>query len=173
MYMIKGGVDGSSTQVGNKFEDDVLNKICQSIINKGYQIDNIGNILNLCQEKKGNIIREQKFYKFFNINWEEKISKELRPDIGILINGTFFIIECKYQGVSGSVDEKLQTCDFKKKQYEKLMFGSNIKIEYVYVLNEYFKDPKYKDVLEYIKSVKCYYYFDEYSNCQARLNINR
>ena len=28
------------------------------------------------------------------------------------------IIEKKWQQIEGSVDEKLQTCDFKKKQYE-------------------------------------------------------
>lgn len=42
--------------------------------------------------------------------------KKLLPDdsIYVILNNTFFIIECKYQQVGGSVDEKLQTCDFKR-----------------------------------------------------------
>jgi hypothetical protein len=43
--------------------------------------------------------------------------------------------------VAGSVDEKLQTCDFKRKQYLKLVQPLGIKVEYVYVLNDWFKQP--------------------------------
>jgi hypothetical protein len=50
-------------------------------------------------------------------------------------------IEVKYQQVAGSVDEKLQTCDFKLKQYLKLVASLGIKVEYVYVLNNWFKKP--------------------------------
>jgi hypothetical protein len=48
---------------------------------------------------------------------------------------TLFIIEVKYQQVAGSVDEKLQTCDFKRKQYLKLVRSLELKVEYVYVLS--------------------------------------
>ena len=75
-------------------------------------------------------------------------------------NNTLFIIECKHQEVAGSVDEKLQTCDFKKKQYKKLMAPANIDVEYIYLLDNWFTDPKYKDVLDYILSVGCDYYFE-------------
>ena len=44
------------------------------------------------------------------------------------------IIEIKYQEVAGSVDEKLQTCDFKKKQYERLLRPLKLIVEYCYVL---------------------------------------
>ena len=73
---------------------------------------------------------------------------------------TLFIIECKYQQVAGSVDEKLQTCDFKRKQYQKLMAQVNIDVEYIYLLADWFKGPKYKDVLDYIISMRCHYYFE-------------
>jgi len=33
-------------------------------------------------------------------------------------------------------------------------------VEYVYVLSDWFKDPSYRDVLDYIKSVKCHYFFE-------------
>lgn len=97
----------------------------------------------------------------YNINWKEIISKKLLPDdsIYVIIKNTLYIIECKFQKVAGSVDEKLQTCDFKKKQYQKLFSRANIEVEYVYLLSDWFKKPEYKDVLDYIISVRCQYYF--------------
>ncbi len=55
---------------------------------------------------------------------------------------------------------ELQTCDFKKKQYKKLMAPLNIEVEFIYILSDWFKQPKYKDVLDYIISVGCQYYFN-------------
>ena len=66
----------------------------------------------------------------------------------------------KFQKVAVSVDEKLQTCDFKKKQYRKLMAPLNIDVEYIYILNDWFKNPVYKDTLDYVISVDCRYYFN-------------
>lgn len=61
---------------------------------------------------------------------------------------------------AGSTDEKLQTCDFKIKQYRKLLSTLNVEVKYIYILNDWFKKPEYKDVLDYIISVDgCYYYF--------------
>jgi hypothetical protein len=71
-----------------------------------------------------------------------------------------FIIEVKHQEVAGSVDEKLQTCDFKKKQYIKLFSELNYEVEFDYILDDWFKNPKYKDTLDYIISVGCKYYFN-------------
>ena len=53
------------------------------------------------------------------------------------------------------MDEKLQTCDFKKKIFAKLIEPLNLKIEYYYLLNDWFTKPQYKDVFEYIESVNC------------------
>ncbi len=91
------------------------------------------------------------------------MSKKLLLDDALLVivRETFFIIEVKYQQIAGSVDEKLQTCDFKRKQYLKLVQPLGIKVEYVYVLNDWFKQPSYKDVLDYINSVNCHYKFNE------------
>lgn len=111
------------------------------------------------------IFKKFDFYKFLSeqkVNWKTIISKKLLPDdsIYVIINNTLFIIECKFQQVAGSVDEKLQTCDFKKKQYQKLLSQLNIEVEYVYLLSDWFKKPEYKDVLDYIISVRCSYYFE-------------
>lgn len=69
------------------------------------------------------------FLEEYNIDWRKTISKKLLPDDALLviIRETLFIIEVKYQQVEGSVDEKLQTCDFKRKQYVKLVVSSELK----------------------------------------------
>jgi hypothetical protein len=59
------------------------------------------------------------------------------------------------------VEEKLKTWDFKKKQYTKLLSAVNLKVEYIYFLNDWFLRSEYEDVKQYITEVNCYYYFDE------------
>ena len=114
------------------------------------------------------LYKKHEFYKYFlsklKVDWKTKISKKLIPDdtIFVISRKTIFIVEIKFQEVEGSVDEKLQTCDFKKKQYIKLLEGTGINIEYIYILNDWFNDPTYRDVLKYIKSVDCHYFFNEF-----------
>ena len=97
------------------------------------------------------------------IDYRDYISKQLLPDEALLnlTNNTIYIIEKKFQHGAGSVDEKLQTCDFKKKQYKKLFDPLRIEVEYYYVLNDYFDHPQYNDVFEYIESVGCRFFFNE------------
>lgn len=104
-------------------------------------------------------------YKAFlepnGVNYKKILSKKILPDGALLVDDTIYIIEKKYQAGSGSVDEKLQTCDFKKKQYIKLFTPLNIKVEYYYVLNDWFAKKEYNDVFEYIFSVGCKYFIEE------------
>lgn len=76
-------------------------------------------------------------------------------------NRTVYIIEKKFQSVAGSVDEKLQTCLYKKTQYEKLVSQTEYDIKYICVLNDWFRQDKYCDVLSYIKYVGCSCFFNE------------
>jgi len=105
-------------------------------------------------------------YKYLDeneIDYRKFISKRLLPDdaIFVIINNTMFILEIKFQEVAGSTDEKLQTCDFKIKQYRKLLSRLNVEVQYIYILNDWFKKPVYKDVLDYIISIDgCSYYFN-------------
>ena len=67
----------------------------------------------------------------------------------------------KNKEIAGSTDEKLQTCGFKIRQYRKLLSQLNVEVQYVYILNDWFKKPEYKDVLDYIISISgCSYYFN-------------
>ena len=62
-----------------------------------------------------------------------------------------FIIEKKFQQVSGSVCEKIQTSDFKIWQYSRTFPGFNI--VYIYCLSEWFKS-NCKAEIEYLKYKK-------------------
>ena len=101
------------------------------------------------------------FLKPAGIDYTKILSKKLLPDGALLVGNTIYIIEKKYQAGSGSVDEKLQTCDFKRKQYIKLFESLNIKVEYYYVLNSWFDKKEYNDVFEYIESVGCKYFIED------------
>ena len=166
--MKEGGTGGANTQTGLRFEGEVdfLTLIKQV---PGYTVRQ-SPIAGIDILFKGGLratcFKKGQFYKFLErkgIKWKSLISKKLLPDDAILVilRETLFIIEVKYQQVAGSVDEKLQTCDFKRKQYLKLVSPLNLKVEYVYVLNDWFKQPGYADVLDYIHSVNCHYRFNE------------
>ena len=161
--MIKNGKGGGNTKTGLVFEGKV--DLAPFLSHQPhYSIK--GHDVYFDNEKVARVFKKNDFYSIFlkelNIDWTKCISKKLLPDdsIFVLLNNTLFIIECKHQQVAGSVDEKLQTCDFKKKQYKKLMAPANIDVQYIYLLDEWFKNPRYKDVLDYIQSVGCDYYFE-------------
>ena len=160
--MKQNGYGGANTLTGLVFEGEVDLKTFLSGQND-YKV--IEHDVFYKGKLVANIYKKHDFYKYFlkphGIDWKKHISKQLLPDdsIFVIANNTVFIIECKYQEVGGSVDEKLQTCDFKKKQYQKLLAQLNVEVEYIYLLSDWFKDPKYKDVLDYIHSVRCQYYF--------------
>lgn len=167
--MKTGGTGGGSTLTGLRFES---NADFQQLLKKieGYEVKEITNKVGASIFFNGELVarcfKKHDFYRFLTeskITWENILSKKLLPDDALLVivRETLFIIEVKYQQVAGSVDEKLQTCDFKRKQYLKLVSGIGLKVEYVYVLSDWFKKPEYKDVLEYIHSVNCHYKFNE------------
>jgi hypothetical protein len=157
-----GGVGGANTRTGLLFEGKTdLGTFLQS--QPGYSVKE-GSSVFFEGKLVARIFKKYSFYNLLKekgVTWSELISKQLLPDNSILVltNATLFVIECKWQQGAGSVDEKLQTCDFKKKQYQKLLKGTGIEAEYVYLLGDWFKKPGYKDVLEYIRSVECHYYF--------------
>ena len=140
--MIKGGTGGGNTKTGLIYEGkvDLATFIAEQ---ENYTVE--GNNVLYDGECVAHVFKKHDFYKYLKtqgINWQDHISKQLLPDnaIYVIVNNTMFILEVKTQNVAGSVDEKLQTCDFKKKHW--------------------FKKPQYKDVLDYIISVGCQYYFN-------------
>lgn len=160
--MVKGGTGGGNTITGLIYEGkvDLATYLSQQ---QDYEVN--GTEVLYKGEAVAYVFKKYDFYRFLKkngVDWKEIISSQLLPDncIYVIVNNTLYIIEVKSQKVTGSVDEKLQTCDFKRKQYIKLLSRLNIEVEYVYILSSWFKNHKYKDVLDYIISVNCHYYFD-------------
>lgn len=160
--MIKGGKGGGNTRTGLVFEGKVD---LATFLSKqpGYRVED--NVVYYREKKVGKIFKKYALYTFLkelDIDWKNYISTRLLPDdsIYVLVKNILYIIECKHQQRTGSVDEKLQTCDFKKKQYQKLFAPANIDVQYIYLLDDWFRQPKYKDVRDYIHSVGCLYYFE-------------
>lgn len=161
--MIKGGFGGANTKTGLHFEEesDFLNLIIKQ---KGYRVEDNNIFYN--NKKVGMTFKKYALYKYLEengIDYKKFISKKILPDdaIFVITNNTLFVIEIKFQNVAGSTDEKLQTCDFKIKQYKKLLALLNVEVQFIYVLNKWFQKPEYKDVLDYIISINgCSYYFE-------------
>ncbi|HRP60973.1 MAG TPA: hypothetical protein PK833_11925, partial [Vicingus sp.] len=157
-----GGKGGANTKTGLVFEGKTdLTTFLSNQKDYNVKDDNVF----FKNELVARVFKKYSFYKFLEqegVDWKNIVSKRLLPDdsIYVIINNTMFIIECKFQQSAGSVDEKLQTCDFKKKQYQKLLSQLNMEVEYIYLLSEWFKKQEYKDVLDYIISVRCSYYFE-------------
>ncbi len=169
--MKKGGIGGANTKTGLHFEErtDFLTLIQKQ---KGYVVkisqDKESPINKIFYNNKqvGITFKKHGLYKYLTekgIDYTKFISKKILPDdaIFVIANNTLFILEVKFQEVAGSTDEKLQTCDFKIKQYKKLLSQLNVEVQYIYILNDWFKKPEYKDVLDYIISINgCSYYFN-------------
>lgn len=159
--MKERGFGGGNTITGLNFEKetDIVDLLKKK---SGYEVKNsiiFFNGVEVARSYKKNAL--YKFLESQGVDYKKIISKKLLPDeaLYVIVNNTLFVIEVKFQKVAGSVDEKLQTCDFKRKQYAKLLAPLNIEVEYIYILSDWFRNPVYKDVLDYIISVGCQYYF--------------
>ncbi len=176
--MISNGTGGGSTITGVNFEKgrDLVSvvlrlegysvdvqKTYNSILFRGVEVAK--SFTNYIKDRNGKDRKKNKFYPFLKskgIDWKAIISRKLNPDDAayVIKNNTLFVIEMKFQNTDGSVDEKLQTCDFKKKQYKKLLSPLNMEVEYIYILDEWYLQPKYKDVRDYVHAMGCSFYFN-------------
>ena len=165
--MIKDGKGGSRTNAsGLNFEDKV--ELTEMLMVKGYLLgaSAVGKTLHDSTGVRGVLFKKGDLYRFLKrqgVDHASVLSKKLLPDNVFLNYGnkTAYVIEVKYQITAGSVDEKLQTCDFKKKQYRKLLGPAGYQVEFAYVLNSWFKKDEYKDTMDYIRESGCHYFFRE------------
>ena len=163
IHNIYGG--GALTNAnGLEFERDT--SLNEALINNGYRVEDF-EVFDKDNNKIGLSIPQNNLYKNFlekeKIDFRKYNSKKWKPDEAFLNykTKTVYIIEKKYQECNGSVDEKLPNCDFKKSEYEKLFRPLGIKVSYIYVFNDWFKQDVYRDVLDYIESVGCKYFYNE------------
>ena len=117
-------------------------------------------------EQIGEDISKHALYRFLKdkgVDWTDYLSKKLLPDEAYFDeeNNRVVIYEKKYQQTAGSADEKPQTCAFKIYQFRRLFAALGITdVQYIYIFNDWFKKPEYKDMLDYIKSIDgCDYIF--------------
>lgn len=161
--MKTGGKGGAKTKTGLYFEgrSDLVEAIRAL---KGYKVDANGQIF-FHKELVAQSLKKNALYKFLDskgVNYKALLSARLLPDQAILVfsTKTLYIIEMKFQKVGGSVDEKLQTSAYKRKQYLRLMGSLSINVEYYYVLSDWFQKDSYRDVLTHIKEIGCDYFFN-------------
>lgn len=81
------------------------------------------------------------------------LSKNLKPDLAFFDfdKETLFIVEMKTQSSEGSVDEKLETVHFKRRQYKTLALQIGYaNVEFSWALDSKFGEKKYDDVRKYL-----------------------
>lgn len=138
----------------------ILNPISSNRKSIGYEVYNEQKLI-------GYSVPKQALYSCFlaprGIDYRQYNSKQWLPDECFIneITKTAFIIEKKFQSSSGSVDEKLPSCHFKKREYEKLFFPLGYPVVFIYVFNDWFQHSMYRDTLQYIEDMGCYYFFNE------------
>ncbi len=138
-----------------------------------------GRRLGFIFEPIGKSKTNKPFYDYiqetYDIDAKKEFSKVIHPD-KIFFNELqqrFYVIECKFQKDSGSVDEKLQTFPYKRAilNYMFFMKGIEVEVEYVYCLNEtYFNkevkngpkkgEKSFYEVFKYIREMGSSYFFD-------------
>lgn len=134
-------------------------------------LENAGYSLDKCRIRKdgaeiGWSVSKQKLYSEFlerkGVDYRAYNSKKWLPDECFVneTRKTAYIIEKKFQNTSGSVDEKLPGCHFKKWEYEKLFHPIGYRVEYLYVFNDWFRQAQYRDTLEYVEKMGCRYFFN-------------
>lgn len=162
--MKKGGIGGGHTITGLHFERRVnlLSKIAKL---PGYNVR--GNEIYYHDEYFATSYPKHDLYREFliprGVHHLDYVSKKYLPDEAIYVPGknTLYVVEMKFQSGGGSTDEKLQTSDFKRRIYLKLLSSLKVNVEYIFVLSEFFDKPRYDDAYLYIKEVGCDYYFNE------------
>lgn len=117
------------------------------------------------------------------IDYKEVTSKKYEPDDAFINyrNNKLYIIEKKFQNGSGSVDEKLETFDYKRMIYKRLfMLKTSVEshntykdivlsevidlvsdVEFIFIGNDFFENEKYNDVLDFMKRNDIFYFIDE------------
>lgn len=159
---VRGGTGGANTnKTGLAFERKT--KLSDALKEADFRVE--GFKVYDASDLVAELAPARQFYRFLearDIEWQSRVSKELWPDDALysIAGNRMTVIEKKWQEVSGSVDEKLQTVGFKIRQYNRLLDGTGIEFKFVYLLNDWFASPKYDDVRDYIVECGASYHFN-------------
>lgn len=172
--MIKNGAGGAKTNE-NGLEYEKKTSLALMFENANINLNEITNCKGVYSVKKGNDLlgyygAKKAFYRF--VKSILKIEIHIETNVGKLEPDTFFynvkqkmvyIIEMKTQSTHGSVDEKIQTGTYKRSYYSVLFFEEEINIDYIYILSDWFKGEKYRNVLLFLAQNGISYYFNKIS----------
>lgn len=178
MGMRQGGVGGAKTQKsGENFETKTLASLVDSFLKNGYEViatrpggkSPRGISLANKQGKSVELYFKAAIHKDFfeprGVETSGFFSARLEPDTAIYSESikTLTIIEKKQQTGTGSVAEKLQTCDYKMIYYQTLCKPLGIKVDLVWQLGSYFLAQKsnLKSVFDYMEEKGSRYFFLE------------
>ncbi|MBP2624036.1 PD-(D/E)XK nuclease superfamily protein [Streptococcus oricebi] len=163
--MIKGGVGGANTsRNGLKFEKDTdFSELVDKLPN--YKVEEINfNDKKITRDFEvyrddvlvGKIMSQYRFYDFLSdIGLDNFNSKQWKPD-EVFVNfetKTVYIVEKKWQETEGSVDEKLLGFGNKRRLYQRLLDKAEepYAVQFVFVGNDFFKRPNYRDSFEMLR----------------------
>lgn len=183
--MIRGGVGGANTNAsGLPFEQELdlkefiennfpnyrveTYKAPMGKMQFGGKYKQIQQVFDEKGDELGLILSQGLLYEFLkskNIDYKNIFSKKYKPDEAFLNiqKRALTIVEKKFQSTPGSVDEKLQTFEFKKWVYSKLIdkIDEIDYVRFIFVGNgSWFNHHRYKDVYDYFKERGIEYYFD-------------
>jgi len=103
------------------------------------------------------------FFEPRGVKTADYFSARLEPDTAIYSpkTKTLTIIEKKQQNTTGSVAEKLQTCDYKMLYYSTLCSPIKVKVDLIWQLGPYFEQQQVglRSVFEYMNSKGSRYFF--------------
>lgn len=162
--MKKGGIGGANTVTGLRYEEKV-NFLTMIAKVPGYEVRE--NEIFYEGKYLASSFPKHSLYNTFlqskGVDYKQFVSKQYLPDEAIYVpsQNTLYVIEMKFQTTEGSVDEKLQTADFKRKIYLKLTSQLKLNVEYALLLSDFFDKPKYADSFQYINEVGCTYFINE------------
>ena len=152
--MVAGGVGGANTRTGAIFE--LNTDLKTNLKNAGINLD---NVIFCKQHDFPSLMRAHGF------DMVEHFGKKFLPDEAFIYNNHLFVIEKKYQCVSGSVDEKIQTGPYKKLIYETCAAALGLDgATYIYLLaGAAFNVNKYtKHQIPYLINAGIPVYFDNF-----------
>lgn len=163
------GAGGANTTLnGNIFEDKTNLSTEYASVNP----DDPDEIVFKSDLTERHFIRKdkKKFYKYMKSINETGIDIEYispgccEPDEVYIDNENkiCYIIEKKNQSGGGSVDEKLQTGEFKKYHFKQII--PNYTIHYIYCLSDWFKKTKYQCNLQYLEYKNIPYFWGDDAN---------
>lgn len=165
MSRIPNRFGGGANTNRNGLHFEQTTSLYSALTESGYNVEN--GFVYFNGDKIGMSVPKAKIYSQFlepnGIDYRRYNSKKWLPDEAFinLKTKTVYIIEKKFQNCSGSVDEKLPGCHFKKQEYEKIFEPLGYYVEFIYIFNDWFMDKQYYDTLDYIRQMGCHYYFNE------------